>query len=273
MPKATPLSVPCSFEGLDWDTLRKEVAREAEREPVLATFLERCILQHARLESALSYILASKLGDDALDAAALRELFDGILAGSEAIRAAVHADLRAILERDPALHSCSSALLYYKGFHALESFRMAHWLHEQGRGSVARHLQNRISEVVAVDIHPAARIGSGVFLDHGTGIVIGETAVVGDDVSILQDVTLGGTGKETGDRHPKVQAGVMIGAGAKVLGNIVIGEGSKVAAGSVVLREVPPHSTVAGVPAHVVGEVRGEAPAREMDQRIDCDAP
>jgi serine O-acetyltransferase len=271
--QATPVSASCSFEGLDWNTVRGAVARDAEREPVLATFLERCILQHDSVESALAYILASKLGDAALDAPALRALFDGILAGSAELRAAVQADLRAILERDPALHSCASALLYYKGFHALEAYRMSHSLHEHGRDSVARHLQNRISEVFAVDIHPAARIGSGVFLDHGTGIVIGETAVVGNDVSILQDVTLGGTGKETGDRHPKVQDGVMIGAGAKVLGNIVIGAGSKVAAGSVVLREVPPHSTVAGVPARVVGEVKGEAPAHEMDQRIDCDAP
>jgi serine O-acetyltransferase len=269
---ATPLQARC-LAGLDWSALREEVAREAKREPVLATFLERCILQHPSLEAALSYVLASKLGDGALDAPALRALFDAILAESAEIRAAVHADLRAIQERDPALHSCASALLYYKGFHALEAYRMGNWLHGQGRGSMARHLQNRISEVFAVDIHPAARIGVGVFLDHGTGIVIGETAVVGDDVSILQDVTLGGTGKETGDRHPKVQAGVMIGAGAKVLGNIVIGAGSKVAAGSVVLHEVPAHSTVAGVPARVVGQVKGEAPALEMDQRIDCDAP
>jgi serine O-acetyltransferase len=271
--KVTSLPANCSFEGLDWDAIRKEVMREAEREPVLATFLRCCILQHASVESALGYILASKLGDEALSAEALRELFGTILAASPEIRAALHADLRAILDRDPAAHSCSSALLYYKGFHALEAYRMGHWLYEAGRKSVARHLQNRVSEVFAVDIHPAARIGMGVFLDHGTGIVIGETAVVGDDVSILQDVTLGGTGKEVGDRHPKVRAGVMLGAGAKVLGNIVIGTGSKVAAGSVVLREVPPHSTVAGVPARVVGEVKGDTPAHEMNQQIDCDAP
>ena len=162
----------------------------------------------------------------------------------------------------------STPLLYYKGFHALEAHRIGHLLWSQGRVELALHLQSRVSEVFAVDIHPGAQIGGGILIDHATGLVIGETAVVGDEVSLLHEVTLGGTGKQTGDRHPKIGSGVLIGAGAKILGNVVVGEGAKVAAGSMVLTDVPAHWTVAGVPAEPVGGRNESNPALEMNQGI-----
>ena len=184
------------------------------------------------------------------------------------IQDAIRKDLEATANRDPASHGISEPFLHYKGFHALESHRAAHWLWEQQRHVLACYLQSRISETFAVDAHPAARIGKGILIDHATGVVIGETAVIDDDVSMLHEVTLGGTGRETGDRHPKVRRGVLIGAGAKILGNVVIGEGAKVGAGSVVLKDVPPHSTVAGVPAEVIGRPVAETPALKMDHRL-----
>jgi serine O-acetyltransferase len=159
-------------------------------------------------------------------------------------------------------------VLYFKGFHAIQTHRLAHWLWEKGRKDFALYLQSRSSAVFQTDINPAAHIGRGIFLDHATGLVVGETAVVEDDVSMLQDVTLGGTGKEDGDRHPKIRRGVLIGAGAKILGNIEVGECARIAAGSVVLKSVPPHMTVAGVPARVVGEAGCAEPARAMDQML-----
>jgi serine O-acetyltransferase len=201
----------------------------------------------------------------------LREVIREAFAASPEIREAIRRDLSAVLERDPAARGVAQPFLHYKGYHALQSQRVAHWLWNEGRQPLAFYLQNRISEVFAVDIHPAARIGKGILIDHGTSVVIGETAVVGDDVSMLHEVTLGGTGKESGDRHPKVGNGVMIGAGAKILGNVRIGNGSKVAAGSVVLDEVPPHATVAGVPARVVGKPQTEEPALSMDQKLDTE--
>lgn len=180
----------------------------------------------------------------------------------------MRADIQAVNERDSACCSLVTPLLYFKGFHALQAYRIAHWLWRQGRKPLALFLQNRISSVFAVDIHPAARIGKGIMFDHATGIVIGETAVVEDNVSIMQSVTLGGTGKEAGDRHPKVRKGVLISAGAKILGNIEVGECAKVGAGSVVLKDVPPRSTVAGVPARIIGENRCLQPSRDMDHHI-----
>jgi serine O-acetyltransferase len=167
--------------------------------------------------------------------------------------------------RDPAARGYAQPFLYYKGFHALQAYRVAHWLWGHKRHGLAAHLQNRISEAFGVDVHPAARIGSGILIDHGTSVVIGETAVVEDNVSLLHEVTLGGTGKESGDRHPKVRRGALIGAGAKILGNVEIGMGAKVAACSVVLKDVPPHTTVAGIPARVVGRCTVAEPALEMD--------
>jgi serine O-acetyltransferase len=251
-----------------WQTIRTEVAREVEREPILASFLHATILRHNRLEEALSFHLAGKLGGPSLAEMLVREVIDEALASSPQIAESVRADLRAVKERDPATETYSQPFLYFKGFQALQAYRIAHWLWEQKRKSLALFLQNRISQVFAVDIHPAARIGHGILIDHGTGVVIGETAVVENDVSMLHEVTLGGTGKETGDRHPKVREGVLIGTGAKILGNVEIGKGAKVGAGSVVLSNVPPHCTVAGVPARVVGCPQEAEPALSMNHRL-----
>ena len=237
-----------------WVRLRREAGETAQAEPLLAGYLHDNILRHQNLESALSYFLANKLASQYLGSVALRDVFFESLAASVDLEEAVRCDLSAVVERDPAARTLVQPFLYFKGFHALQSYRIAHWLWQQDRQPLALYLQNRISEAFDVDIHPAARIGKGILIDHGTSVVIGETAVVGDDVSMLHEVTLGGTGKESGDRHPKVGKGVLIGAGAKILGNIRIGEGAKIAAGSVVLNEVPPHTTVAGVPAKVVGK-------------------
>jgi serine O-acetyltransferase len=251
-----------------WATIREEVAREAEREPILASFLHATILKHRRLEEALSFHLAGKLESANLPAMLIREVIDEAFAADPTIGEAVRADVEAVRTRDPATGCCSVPFLYFKGFHALQSHRIAHWLWGQGREALALFLQMRISVAFGVDIHPAARIGRGILIDHGTSVVIGETAVVEDDVSMLHEVTLGGTGKETGDRHPKVRRGVLIGAGAKILGNVEIGEGAKVAACSVVLDHVPPHCTVAGVPARIVGRPQEAEPALLMDHRL-----
>lgn len=251
-----------------WDTIRTEVQEELESEPILASFLHATVLKHVRLEDALSFHLASKLASPSLSSMLVRELIDETLSASPSIGQAIRADLQAVHDRDPASRGFSEPFLYFKGFHALQSYRIAHWLWQQDRCSLAIHLQNRISEVFSVDVHPAASIGAGILIDHGTSVVIGETAVVEDNVSLLHEVTLGGTGKELGDRHPKVRHGVLIGAGAKVLGNVEIGAGAKIAAGSVVLDDVPSHCTVAGVPAKIVGRPGVDEPALEMNQQF-----
>lgn len=251
-----------------WETIRTEVAREVEREPILASFLHATILRHGRLEEALSFHLAGKLGGPSLAEMLVREVIDEALRASPEIAESVRCDLRAVRERDPASDTFSQPFLYFKGFQALQAYRIAHWLWEQKRKSLALYLQNRISQVFAADIHPAARIGHGILIDHGTGVVIGETAVVENDVSMLHEVTLGGTGKETGDRHPKVREGVLIGAGAKILGNVEVGKCAKVGAGSVVLHSVPPHCTVAGVPARIVGCPQDAEPALSMNHGL-----
>src|SRR3954468_16937845 len=248
-----------------WDQIQLECRQEAEREPMLASYLFTMVLRHEKLEDGLGVLLASKLQSPELSAVLLRDVIDEALAADAHIRASIRADLLAARTRDPAARGYAQPFLYYKGFHALQSYRVAHWLWRHGRTALAAHLQNRISEAFGVDVHPAARIGSGVLIDHGTSVVIGETAVVEDNVSMLHEVTLGGTGKEAGDRHPKVRRGVLIGAGAKILGNIEVGRGAKVGAGSVVLRDVPPHTTVAGIPARVVGRCTVAEPALEMD--------
>ncbi len=254
-----------------WEAIRAEAETEAVREPMLASFLHATILNHTRLEDALSFHLANKLGSPTIPGMSIREVIDDALSRDLNIGDAVRRDIQGVLDRDPACRRYSQPLLYFKGFHALQSYRVAHWLWLQGRDFLALYLQSRVSEIFAVDIHPAARIGKGILIDHATSVVIGETAVVEDNVSMLHDVTLGGTGKETGDRHPKVRTGVLIGAGAKILGNIEIGEGAKVGAGSVVLSSVPPHATVVGVPAVVVGKALAPQPALEMDHRIRRD--
>ncbi len=251
-----------------WAEIQAEARAEAAGEPLLAAFLEAAVLAPASLVEALAGLLAEKLGSPALPAAALREELTGLAASRSDLGEAIQADLLAVRDRDPACASLLVPLLYFKGFHAVQAYRFANGFWTGGRQALARFLQNRISQVFGVDIHPAARIGRGIFVDHGTGVVVGETAVIEDDVSLLQDVTLGGTGKESGDRHPKVQRGVLISAGAKVLGNIEIGEGAKIGAGSVVLKDVPPHTTAVGVPARIVGAPEEAEPALAMDQSV-----
>ena len=254
-----------------WETIRAEAARDAESEPALAGFLHNSILRHDTLEGALSHLLSAKLENPAVSAIVLRDLVLDALRADPSIIDAARADLHAIVTRDPACRGYSAPLLYYKGFHAVQSFRIANHYWKAGRQPLALYLQNRISEVFAVDIHPGARIGKGIMFDHATSVVIGETAVIEDDFSMLHEVTLGGTGKEGGDRHPKIGRGVMIGAGAKILGNIRVGEGAKIGAGSVVLSEVPPHTTVAGVPAKPVAFPASAFPALDMDQSFGDD--
>ena len=252
-----------------WETIREEAARDAGREPMLANFLYGCVLNHDTLEDALSFLLATELGSTTIPPVSLRDLLDAAYRGSPTIREAVRADIQAVCTRDPACRGFSEPLLFFKGYHALQAYRAAHYYWNHDRVPLALYLQTRISQVLSVDIHPAARIGKGILIDHATSVVIGETAVVEDDVSMLHEVTLGGTGKQTGDRHPKVRRGVLIGAGAKILGNVEIGEGAKIGAGSVVLTDVAPHTTVAGVPARVVGRARTDQPSLSMDHSLD----
>ena len=254
-----------------WDRIREETTRHANDEPILASFLHATILNHSRLELALSFHLANQLDSATASSLLLREVMLEAMDSDASIREAVRADLCAVEERDSACHELYIPFLYFKGFHSLQTQRVSHWLWNHGRESLALFFQNRMSSKFGVDIHPAARMGKGIMLDHATGLVIGETAVVGNNVSILQSVTLGGTGKDEGDRHPKIGDGVLISAGAKILGNIRVGEGAKVGAGSVVLEEVPPHTTVAGVPAKVVGRPSSDQPALEMDHDFCCD--
>ncbi len=254
-----------------WQQIRAQTRCQAEAEPILASYLHATILNHDTLEAALSFHLANKLDSPTAPAMLIREVVLEAMEDDPGIGEAVRADIEAVATRDSACCSLATPFLFYKGFHALQAYRVAHWLWKQHREALALFLQNRISVVFGVDIHPAARIGKGIMLDHATGIVIGETAVVEDNVSIMQSVTLGGTGKESGDRHPKVRAGVLISAGAKILGNIEIGEGAKVGAGSVVLKPVEPHTTVSGVPAKVVGRPRSDQPALDMNHEINCD--
>ncbi|MDB5364165.1 MAG: cysE [Rhodospirillales bacterium] len=252
-----------------FDRLRAQASRLAAAEPLLAPYLAEILLDHARFEDALAHLLASRLRAPDLATINLVALARDAIDGP--FRAAALRDLAAVAMRDPAAPDLLVPFLYFKGFHALQWHRVAHALWQAGRVELALHLQSRVSESFAIDIHPAARIGSGVFFDHGTGLVIGETAMVEDDVSILQNVTLGGTGKERGDRHPKVRSGVLIGAGAKILGNIEIGRGARVGAGSVVLHAVPAFASVAGVPARIVGQrpVTLPTPAQCMEHWLD----
>lgn len=257
-----------------WECIVDDTRELVDQEPVLASFFHATILNHRNMAASLSFHLANKLGNDITPALMLREVFDQAFAEDPSIIDSARHDILATWERDSACTDLVTPFLYFKGFHALESYRVAHWLWVRGRRALALVLQNRISVVFGVDIHPAAVVGKGVMLDHATGIVIGETAVVGDDVSVMQSVTLGGTGKESGDRHPKVGNGVLLGPGAKVLGNIEIGAGAKVTAASVVLKPVPEHAIVAGVPAKVVGHVTRQEAVQQMDQGLpgcQCD--
>lgn len=251
-----------------WLCLRQEASDALAAEPGLASMLYSTILSHDDLASALSYHIARKLGDDAMRGITVREMVQKIYADDPTLVEFAEADLQAVYERDPAAKGYMQAFMFFKGFLSLQIYRVSHRLWHQGRQTMAHFLQSRVSELFQIDINPAARVGKGVFLDHGTGIVIGETAVVGDDCSILQGVTLGGTGAERGDRHPKVGKGVLLGAGANVLGNITIGDYAKVASGSVVLKPVPAHCTAAGVPAKLINCKTCEDPARQMDHTM-----
>ncbi|HEX2556637.1 MAG TPA: serine O-acetyltransferase [Microvirga sp.] len=249
-----------------WNRLRQEAEAMVRGEPALASFALAAILNHPSLEAAVVHRVASRLGHPALSADLIAQTFLAAIEEEPAIGDAFRADIVAVVDRDPACTRIAEPVLYFKGFHAIQTYRLAHWLWSQGRQDFALYLQSRASEVFQTDIHPAAQIGRGIFLDHATGLVVGSTAVIEDNVSMLQDVTLGGTGKERGDRHPKIRRGVLIGAGAKILGNIEVGQCARVAAGSVVLQPVPRNTTVAGVPARVVGTAGCAEPARSMDQ-------
>jgi serine O-acetyltransferase len=254
-----------------WRALRTAATEAAGREPKLGALLDSAVLARASFETAFAAVVSEKLASRDVPSAVLRTCFATAVGEEPSLAAAAVADLQAVLDRDPASRGLHEPLLFGKGFHALQAHRVAHWHWVKGERLLAQHLQSRCSEVFGVDIHPAAQLGRGLFIDHATSVVMGETSVVEDDVSLLHEVTLGGTGKQTGDRHPKVRRGVLICAGAKVLGNVEVGEGAKIGAGSVVLEDVPPHCTVAGVPAVVVGRPRVEQPSLEMDQRISND--
>ncbi|MHA7872023.1 MAG: serine O-acetyltransferase [Hyphococcus sp.] len=254
-----------------WSRMRVEAATAAAAEPALASFLHATILNHDSFQMALSYRLAQKLSDAEMSAMLWREVCDEAHKNEPKIVEAAVRDLRAVYNRDPACNEYMQPLLYFKGYLSLQAHRVSNWLWRHDRRSLALYLQSRISELFAVDIHPQTPIGKGVFFDHATGIVIGQTAVIEDEVSILQNVTLGGTGKEEGDRHPKIRRGALVSVGAKVLGNIEVGEGAKIAAGSVVLKDVEPHCTVAGVPAKPVGQCAEQTPAKTMDQNFYYD--
>lgn len=251
-----------------WFRLRAEAAAAAEAEPALGSLLHAVVLAHKDFAGALSFQLARKLGDTEVGPMAWREVCERAYAADASIVAAAEADLAAVLERDPAAKQALQPFLFFKGFQALQAYRVGHALWEAERQTLAFHLQSRVSELFQVDVHPAARIGKGIFFDHGTGIVIGETATIGDDVSMLHAVTLGGTGAQRGDRHPKIGKGVLLGAGAKVLGNIQVGDYAKVASGSVVLKDVPAGCTAAGVPARIVNCPSCEDPAKTMDHTL-----
>ena len=253
--------------------MRSEAAAKVQEEPILGSYFHATILNHDSIHSALSFRLASKLDNPMLPTMLIRDVIEQALLADHTILEAASADMLAVFDRDPACTDLTTPFLFYKGYHALQAYRISHWLWLHERTTLACFFQGQVSVGLGVDIHPAARIGKGVMLDHATGIVVGETAVVEDDVSMLHSVTLGGTGKESGDRHPKIRKGVLLGAGCKVIGNIEVGEGSKVGAGSVVLEDVPPHVTVAGVPAVVVGKPDANQPALDMDQHLDVRTP
>ncbi len=266
---------PAKLEAVDpvWYRIRQEAQDVIRSDPSLGGLIFSSILNHDRLECALSHRLAQRLGNADIGAELIVQAFDNAIEANPEIGEAIRADVLAVFDRDPACDRYIDPFLYFKGFQAVQTYRLAHQLYNMGRHDFAYYLQSRSSMVFGVDIHPAARIGQGIMIDHAHSIVIGETAVVGDNVSMLHAVTLGGTGKEHGDRHPKIGSGVLLGAGAKVLGNIRIGECSRVASGSVVLHDVPPNRTVAGVPAKVVGYAGCAEPATSMDQTFDTVEP
>ena len=266
VPKITPLHQT----DVVWSKILQEAKDLLKQEPLMASFVHAVILNHKTLEDALAGRLANKLASNEMPASLLRDMFGDAFESDPNLGASARADILAVCDRDPACNQYLQPVLYFKGFQALQASRVANWLWRQDRKEIASFLQMRSSEIFGVDIHPGATIGKGILIDHATSVVIGETAVVADDVSMLHSVTLGGTGKEGGDRHPKIGYGVLIGAGAKVLGNIKIGRCSRIGAGSVVLQDVPECKTVAGVPAKIVGDAGCSEPSVSMNHILDC---
>lgn len=251
-----------------WEQICEESHDIAQNEPLMASLVHASILHHRSFEKALSFRLAQKLASSEMSESIIRDLANDAYESDPDLGVSARADLVAVYERDPACHRLITPLLYFKGFQAIQAFRLAHWLWREDRKDLSYLIQMRTSEQFGVDIHPAARIGRGLMIDHAHSVVIGETAHVGDNVSMLHSVTLGGTGKEDDDRHPKIGDGVLIGAGAKILGAFTVGNCSRIAAGSVVLEEVPPCKTVAGVPAKIVGEAGCSEPSKTMNQLL-----
>ncbi len=254
-----------------WDQINDEARQAVANEPLIGGFVHACILHHKSIEKALSYRIAAKLASNEMSMVVVREIVEEAYQNSPDLVDAARADLVAVYERDPACHRLVQPILYFKGYQAIQAYRVGHYLWTEGHHDLAYFFQMRVSEIFGVDIHPAASIGKGIMIDHAHSVVIGETAVVGNNVSMLHSVTLGGTGKEEEDRHPKIGDGVLIGAGAKVLGNIRVGNCSRIAAGSVVLEEVPPCKTVAGIPARIVGEAGCDQPAVSMNHMLGKD--
>ena len=252
-----------------WDQMRVEATAKVAEEPILGSYFHATILNHASIRRALSFRLASKLDNPMIPTMLIRDVIEEALSSDPYIMDSACSDMLATFDRDPACVDLTTPFLFYKGFHALQAYRISHWLWTHNRTTLALFFQGQVSIGLGVDIHPAAQIGHGIMLDHATGIVVGETSVIENDVSMLHSVTLGGTGKIGGDRHPKIRRGVLLGAGSKIIGNIEVGEGSKVGAGSVVLENVPPHVTVAGVPAKIVGKPMESNPALDMNQQLE----
>jgi len=254
-----------------WDRLRNEAMEAVTAEPAIGGFIHTSILQHPSFEKAIAHRIASKLTSDEISQQTLRDICNEAISDDPEVANSARADVMAVVDRDPACNRYMHPLLYFKGFLAVQSYRVSNWLWVNDKKDMAYFFQMRTSEVFGIDIHPAAKIGKGLMIDHAHSIVIGETSVVGDNVSMLHSVTLGGTGKEDENRHPNIGDGVLIGAGAKVLGNIKIGSCCRIAAGSVVLQEIPPKKTVAGVPARIVGEAGCSTPSIKMDQILSSD--
>lgn len=268
MADARSTALACATEASLWADIHARAQVVAQAEPALVPMLKRYVLDRATFAEGIVRRLSDRIAPTGNDVDSLVAAMQQAIAADPEILAQMRADIRATLERDPATEHALIPFLWYKGFHAISLHRLAHSLWKSGRRELATHLQSLMSEHLAVDIHPAASFGVGILLDHATGFVAGETAVVGDNVSFLHEVTLGGTGKARGDRHPKIRSGVLIGAGAKILGNITVGEGAKIGAGSVVLKDVAPHTSVAGVPAVVIGRTSVDAPALDMDHSL-----
>jgi len=254
-----------------WDNIRNEATDASSKDPMISSFMYSTILGQKSLEDVLSLQLSKLLKTISIEDRLIKELFDEFYSTDSQIQQVIRADIAAVFDRDPACHRYLEPVIYFKGFHALQTHRLANWLWNNNRIEFAYYLQSVSSRIFSVDIHPAAKFGRGIFIDHATGIVIGETAEVNDNVSMLHDVTLGGTGKKSGDRHPKVKSGVLIGAGTKILGNINIGISSRIAAGSVVLQDVPDGTTVAGVPARVIAQNDRDYPSQHMEHMLPSD--